>query len=69
MPGPLAHFGNVTMCPHGGQSQDVPSGPKVLVGGQPVATGVDLFTIVGCPFSTPAGPASVRHDHAGWCRR
>jgi hypothetical protein len=51
MPGPLFHANNVTMCPHGGQVQTIPTSPRVLVQGQPVAVATDQFLIVGCPFT------------------
>lgn len=58
MPGPLYHVANNTQCAHGGKVTNVPSGPRVFVNGtDPVATAVDIFTIIGCAFATPAtGP-------------
>jgi len=57
MPLPLYHVGNATMCAHAGKVSNVPSGPRLFVNGtDPVATVADVFTIVGCMFSTPAGP-------------
>lgn len=50
MPGPLYHVGNVAMCPHGGQVQDIPTTPRVLVSGMPVGVMGDVYPIVGCPF-------------------
>ena len=43
------------MCPHSGQVTIVSSNSKVLVGGQPVATFSDTYTIAGCPFQIPVG--------------
>lgn len=58
MPGNLLHVGAQLMCPHGGTVSIVSSNTRVMVGGQPVATAADTFTIAGCPFQipTPGGP-------------
>lgn len=53
MPGPLAHFGNVTLCTHGIPATVVPTNVRVLVGGQPVTTMNDQYLIAGCPFTVP----------------
>ncbi len=55
MPGPLFHAGATAMCPHGGQVTDIPSSPRVMVGGMPVATMADLCTVAGCAFTVPPG--------------
>lgn len=55
MPGFLFHVGATAICPHGGQVSVVPSSPRVLVGGQPVATLADTYPIAGCTFTVP-GP-------------
>ena len=55
MPGFLMHVGATVMCPHGGQVQVIPSSPRVLVGGQPVATLANTYPIAGCAFTVP-GP-------------
>lgn len=55
MPGFLFHVGATALCPHGGQVSVVPSSPRVLVGGQPVATMADTYPIAGCAFTVP-GP-------------
>ena len=55
MPGFLFHVGAQAMCPHGGQVTTIPSSPRVLVGGQPVATMGDSFMIAGCAFTVPPG--------------
>jgi len=55
MPGFLLHVGATLLCPHGGQVSVVPSGGRVLAGGQPVATTGDQFPIAGCPFQVPIG--------------
>lgn len=53
MPGPLAHFGNTTLCPHGIPVQTIPSNFRVLVSGQPVTLLSDTNMIGGCPFTVP----------------
>jgi hypothetical protein len=47
------HVGAQAMCPHAGQVTIVSSNARVLVGGQPVATFADTYTIAGCPFQVP----------------
>ncbi|QJY47961.1 hypothetical protein [Pseudonocardia broussonetiae] len=55
--GPVVHVGAGVSCSHGGPATVLPGNPRVLVGGQPVATLSDTFMIAGCAFSTPAtGP-------------
>lgn len=56
MSGPIVHVGAGISCTHGGPVSVVPGNPRVLVGGQPVATVADSFLIAGCAFSLPAGP-------------
>jgi uncharacterized Zn-binding protein involved in type VI secretion len=57
MPGPICHAGNVTMCPHGGSVQGIPSTPRVLVSGMPAVALGDTFPIAGCAFTIPGvGP-------------
>lgn len=56
MPGPLYHVGASAICPHGAAVQVVPSSPRVLVSGQPVATMADTYPIAGCPFQLPTAP-------------
>lgn len=55
MPGHVLHVGAQIICTHGGQATGVPSSPRVLVGGQPVHTLPDTFTVAGCPFQVPIG--------------
>jgi hypothetical protein len=45
----------VMNCTHGIPAQIPPVQPRVLVGGQPVATMASLITVAGCPFTVP-GP-------------
>lgn len=55
MPGFLLHVGASAICPHGGQITIIPSSPRVLVSGQPVATFPDTTLVAGCAFTIP-GP-------------
>jgi hypothetical protein len=48
--------GATIMCPHGGKVMVVPSNTTVQVGGKFALLATDVFTVSGCPFSTPAGP-------------
>ena len=43
------------LCAHGGQAQPTTPFPRVKVGGQPVVTQPNPYTVSGCPFTTPAG--------------
>jgi hypothetical protein len=57
MPGPIYTSGNTTICPHGGQVQDVPTTPRVLLSGLPAAVMADMYPIAGCAFTLPGvGP-------------
>jgi hypothetical protein len=58
MPSELFHVGAQATCPHGAQVTTVASSQRVLVGGQPVATISDTFTISCCPFQVPVGPGT-----------
>jgi hypothetical protein len=64
---PLFHLGATAMCPHGGQLSTVPGNPRVLVGGQPVATLTDQYPIAGCAFTLP-GPKPSPCILARWLR-
>ena len=55
MPGFLLHMGATVMCAHAGQAQPTAPNPRVMVGGQPIVTQSTMYTIAGCPFTTPAG--------------
>jgi hypothetical protein len=55
MPGFLLHVGASAICPHGGQITIIPSSPRVLVSGQPVATFADTTLVAGCAFTLPGG--------------
>jgi uncharacterized Zn-binding protein involved in type VI secretion len=57
MPGFLLHVGATAICPHAGQVTIIPSSPRVLVSGQPVATLADTTLVAGCAFTVlPAKP-------------
>jgi hypothetical protein len=55
MPGFLVHMGATVMCMHGGQAMPTAPNPRVLVGGQPVATISAPYTVAGCAFVPPSG--------------
>ncbi len=55
MPGFLVHLGASVICSHGGQAMPAAPNPRVLVGGQPVATLSTPYTVAGCAFVPPAG--------------
>ena len=55
MPGFLFHVGATAICPHGGQVSTISTNPRVMVGGQPVATQPDTYTVAGCAFTVPPG--------------
>jgi uncharacterized Zn-binding protein involved in type VI secretion len=55
MSGFLLHVGATALCPHGGQVTVMSSNARVKVGGQPVATLNDTYTIASCAFTVP-GP-------------
>ena len=55
MPGPLFHVGATAICPHAGQVTTIPTNPRVLVSGMPVATMGDTFLVGGCAFTLPGG--------------
>ncbi len=56
MPGFLLHVGASAICPHGGQVTIIPSSPRVLVSGQPVATFADTTLVAGCAFIAGTKP-------------
>lgn len=60
MPGLLAHVGAVAVCPHGGMVTEIPSAPRVLASGMPVATMADQYLIAGCAFAPVAPHPCVR---------
>jgi hypothetical protein len=55
MSGPLYQVGALATCPHGGQVMAASKDLRVLATGM-VTLASDQFTVVGCAFSTPAGP-------------
>jgi len=55
--GYLLSKNSVITCPHGGTVTPVTANAKVFVGGQPVLTQPDTFTVSGCASVSPAsGP-------------
>jgi hypothetical protein len=58
MPGFLLHVNAGVQCFHAAPAVVPPTQPRVLVGGQPVATVDATITVTGCLFQvpTPAGP-------------
>lgn len=55
MPGPILHLGATVQCAHGGVATPTAPNPRVLVGGQPVATIAAPYAVAGCAFAPPAG--------------
>ena len=55
MPGFLVHMGATVLCMHGGQAMPTAPNPRVLVGGQPVATISAPYTVASCAFVPPSG--------------
>jgi hypothetical protein len=56
MPGYLLHVGATVICSHGGQAMPTAPNPRVKVSSQPIVTQPTMYTVAGCPFSTPGGP-------------
>jgi hypothetical protein len=54
--GTILHSGATVMCMHGGQAMPTAPNPRVMVGGQPVATQTAPWTVAGCPFMTGTNP-------------
>ncbi len=55
MPGFLMHVNAVVQCTHAGPATIIPTQPRVLVTGQPVATMTAQIVVAGCAFTIP-GP-------------
>jgi uncharacterized Zn-binding protein involved in type VI secretion len=53
VPGYLLHVGATVMCAHAGQAQPTSPNTRVMVGGQPTVTQSCMYSIAGCPFTTP----------------
>jgi len=53
MPGFMLHVGATVLCAHAGQAQPVASNPRVKVGGQPVVTIANTYTVAGCTLPPP----------------
>ena len=56
MPAPVAHVGALALCPHGGMVTQIPSAPRVLLGGMPVARMADAYVVAGCPRNVSGAP-------------
>ena len=54
----LQHVGLTALCPHGGQVSVVSTNTRVKAMGQFVAVMGDVYTIAGCLFQVPVGPAT-----------
>jgi hypothetical protein len=48
------HAEAVVQCTHGAPGKIVPTQPRVLVNGLPVALMTDQIMVAGCPFTIPA---------------
>ncbi|MFG1922712.1 hypothetical protein [Cryptosporangium sp. NPDC048952] len=55
MPGELITTTTAANCAHGARAQVVPGVSRVRVGGQPVVTVADVYTVAGCTFAPTAG--------------
>jgi hypothetical protein len=56
MPGFLLPVNAVMHCSHSAPIATIPTQPRVLVSGQPVATANNRFMVTGCPFTLPTTP-------------
>ena len=50
MAAPLVSISSVLICPHGGQATLIPTNPRVLLSGAPVAGIGDQVVVSGCPL-------------------
>jgi hypothetical protein len=55
MPGFLMHVNAACQCTHAAPATIIPTQPRVLVSGQPVATMSSQIVVAGCPFTVPPG--------------
>jgi uncharacterized Zn-binding protein involved in type VI secretion len=55
MPGFLMHGGMTMVCTHMGPANVIPTQPRVLVNGMPVALMSDQIVVAGCIFTLPNG--------------
>ena len=55
MPGSIVNQGSTIICLHGDQAQPTGPIPQIRAEGQTVAVQTAPHTVVGCPFTTPAG--------------
>lgn len=57
MPGFLLHMGATVQCFHAGPAQPAGTDARVKVGGQPIVTQANSYTIAGCPFNVGGSPS------------
>lgn len=50
----ILHVGATVQCMHAGQAQPVASNPRVKVGGQPIVTQSNSYTVAGCSMPPPS---------------
>jgi hypothetical protein len=55
MPGFLMHVNAACQCTNAAPATIIPTQPRVLVSGQPVATMSSQIVVAGCPFTVPPG--------------
>ena len=55
MPGFIVNTSSSAICTHGATVAIAPGHARVKVGGAPVATLADVYTVSGCPFQIPVG--------------
>ena len=65
MPGYLLDAGSTVQCMHMGKAQPTGANPRVKVGGQPIVTQMNTYTVSGCPF-TPANGGNGPCVTAQW---
>jgi hypothetical protein len=53
MPGFILHLGATVLCTHAGQAMPVATNPRVTVGGQPIVTQPNGYTVAGCTLPPP----------------
>lgn len=59
MPGPILHLGATVKCVHAGTATPAMTNPRVLVGGQPIATVPGPYVVAGCTLPPNAGGPCV----------
>jgi uncharacterized Zn-binding protein involved in type VI secretion len=67
----VLHMGATVVCLHSGQAQPVTTNSRVKVGGQPIVTQTDTYTISGCILPSPPngnGPCATAQFLSGATR-